>query len=97
MKNKIISLDELKKFSNKELIEKLKSNLNFSDDELASYELAFNDAFESFYKIYFELIPSLLKSENKERVKDLFEDIKGEFEHIRYHIKDAKLYNFDME
>lgn len=97
MKDKATSLDELKTFSNQELIQKLKINLNLSDEELANYELAFNDSFESFFKIYFELLPLLLRSESKEEVIDIFEDIKGEFEHIRYHIKDAKLYNYDME
>lgn len=93
----IIPINELKAYSNADLLEKLKNNFNFTEEELANLELAFEDIFESSYNIFFNLLPTFINSQNKDEIEDLFVEMKTEFEHIKYHIKDAKLYNLDAD
>ena len=50
------------------------------------------DIQESFEKIYKTLLPRLVKEINtKERVQDLLWDIREEFRHIDYHIRDSDI------
>jgi hypothetical protein len=54
---------------------------------------ALSDITESIEKVYGELIPKLLAKENpsQEQIQELLWDIREEFRHIDYHIRDGEL------
>ena len=64
----------------------------FKNDELDSFIHALNDINDSIVRIYDEHINVILNnSEDKELIVNNMWDIREEFRHIAYHIKDAKL------
>lgn len=75
-----------------DLFDVLQDHQVLAHDELETYIHALVDIKESLEKIYDEYIMNILKNKNKkELVIDNFWDIREEFRHIEYHMKDAKL------
>ena len=75
------------------LIRSLQSRRLFSQEESEAIVHALIDIAESVEKIYLGMIPSLLSdSISTDAVfKDKLWDIREEFRHIEYHVKDGKL------
>lgn len=69
------------------LIEKL--GLEESKADTLSHSLT--DISKSWNKIYGVMIPKLFQLTDKESIVDLFLEIREEFRHVDYHIKDADL------
>lgn len=76
-----------------ELFETLKSRniLPEAEAEAAAYGL--QEIAESMAKVYCDLIPRILNNPNAttDVIRDLYWDIREEFRHIDYHIRDGKL------
>ena len=63
-----------------------------SKEEINNLIYSLQEIEESFDKIYNEIIIKILKTENTDsKIQDLIWDIREEFRHIDYHIKDGKL------
>ena len=66
-----------------------KTKISAEDADRLSHSLT--DISESFDKIYNQIIPKIINETNKELTVELFWDIREQFRHIDYHIKDAEL------
>lgn len=67
-------------------------------DEAEVIGQAINDITESCGVLVNDLFPLLYKnSENEEELNDILDDIKNEFEHIIYHIKDSERFKSCIE
>lgn len=71
----------------------LKKHQVFKQDELDAYVHALVDIKESMDKIYNIFLENILNNEDssKDEILNNLWDIREEFRHIEYHIKDAKL------
>jgi hypothetical protein len=76
-----------------ELFELMKSRGLLEGEDIETVIHALIDISESVEKIYEELIPNILNASDakKDDLKDKLWDVREEFRHIEYHIKDAKL------
>lgn len=52
-----------------------------------------SDVEESFYKIFLDLIPKLKKEADEKKQEDFLLDIREEFRHIAYHLKDMSFFS----
>jgi hypothetical protein len=59
-------------------------------NQISSVGCAIGDLYESFRKIYNQLLPSFLESEDLEQLLDLLVELKLEFDHIKAHLKEAE-------
>lgn len=75
------------------LLKLLLSSKLFTKQEVEAIVHALVDISESFEKLYAEIIPNILNSSefDIDDLKDKIWDVREEFRHIDYHIKDAKL------
>ena len=70
----------------------LKTHQIFKQEELDAYIHALVDIKESINKIYNIYLENILQNElNKDVILNNLWDIREEFRHIEYHIKDARL------
>jgi len=73
----------------------LKKSPALKNEEADCITYALHDISESIEKIYQRIIPKFLEPNlTEDKLKDLIFDIKSEFDHVLYHVEDAKLYNF---
>ena len=75
------------------LFELIKSHGLLGPEEAEAFIHALNDISESIERIYCELVPNMLNSSiaKDDDLKDKLWDVREEFRHIEYHLKDAKL------
>ncbi len=60
------------------------------EEKIEALMHALVDVKESFEKIYKVILPQLVKGKNtREQIQDLVWDIREEFRHIEYHIRDS--------
>ena len=70
----------------------LKVHSFYEDNELDAYIHALADIKESVENIYNKYMKRIIKSpDDKDKVQDCLWDIREEFRHIDYHLKDASL------
>ncbi len=77
-----------------DLFKLIKARRLLEDEEAAEAVVhALIDISESVEKIYGELVPNILNASdsNADDLKDKLWDIREEFRHVEYHMKDAKL------
>lgn len=86
----------MENFFNDDLYPKLKQDLLFDSGKLDSFVHALADIKESIDKIYNIYVPSLLENKDVEILEEAIWDIREEFRHIDYHIKDADLTNISI-
>jgi hypothetical protein len=79
------------------LYQKLKDDLIFNKEKLDSFTHSLADIKESLDKIYNIYIPFLLENNSIEILEETIWDIREEFRHIDYHIKDADLTNISID
>jgi hypothetical protein len=78
------------------ITKKIKQNLtkinSINEEKNEAIVHALVDIKESFEKIYLDIIPKLsVEGISEDQVQDLLWDIREEFRHIDYHIKDTDL------
>jgi hypothetical protein len=69
----------------------LREKLSLNEDDADNLSNALADISKSTSKIYFDILPKLFQDLNREELVELFWNMKEEFMHIDYHIKDANL------
>ena len=69
----------------------LVQKLQLDDDNADRLSNSLVDISKSLNKIYADLLPNIYELEKREEIVHLLWDLKDEFRHIDYHIKDASL------
>ena len=82
---------------NDELYPKLKRDMIFNKEKLDAFVHSLADIKESIDKIYNNYAPILLENKSAEELEEVIWDIREEFRHIDYHIKDADLLNISID
>lgn len=65
--------------------------LGLNDTNADNLSSALADISHSLVRVYSDLLPNLYKTSNRDQAVELLWEIKEEFRHIDYHIKDASL------
>jgi len=84
------------KFIN-DLYTKLEKDKIFNKEKLDSFVHSISDIKEAIDKIYNEYLPKLLTEQSRDSLEDIIWDIREEFRHIDYHIKDANLLDISLD
>lgn len=82
---------------NDKIYPKLKKDTIFNKEKLDAFIHSLADIKESTDKIYNEYIPKLLENRSTEELEEVIWDIREEFRHIDYHIKDADLLEIGID
>ena len=90
--NNLLKIMEYNKKDLDKLYDILKVHSFYKDNELDAYIHALADIKESVENIYNKYMKRIIKSpDDKDKVQDCLWDIREEFRHIDYHLKDASL------
>lgn len=65
-------------------------------NQVSSVGCAIGDLYESFWKIYEQLLPTFFESENLEQNLDSLIELKLEFDHIKAHLKESEAALLDL-
>ncbi len=87
----------MKNMFNEELYPKLKKDTIFDKEKLDAFVHSLADIKESTDKIYNKYVPKLLENKSSEELEEIIWDIREEFRHIDYHIKDADLLDISID
>ena len=95
----IYDLSFLKDFQEKKhliLEDILKKYSVVAEQDIEGFLHALVDISSALIKIYNNIIPTIIDNKNieKEELEDLLCDMRTQFRHIKYHIKDGKLSKF---
>jgi len=90
-------MKNMKNIFNDKLYPKLKNDRIFTKEKLDSFVHSLADIKESIDKIYNDYVPKLLENKLPEELEEIIWDIREEFRHIDYHIKDADLLNISVD
>jgi hypothetical protein len=69
----------------------LVQTLDLNETNADNLSSALADISHSLVKVYSDLLPQLYKTSSRDQAVELLWEIKEEFRHIDYHIKDASL------
>ena len=79
------------KLKQTELCKLLLEKAKITEEDADRLSHALTDISESFDKIYNQILPKITHENSKEKLVELFWDIREQYRHIDYHIKDAEL------
>ena len=87
----------MKNLFNDKLYPKLEKDAIFDREKLDAFIHSLADIRESTNNIYNKYVSKLLEDKSTEELEEIIWDIREEFRHIDYHIKDADLLNINIK